>query len=60
MNVTDCDNMTDDYNDSFSLNNNRTNNDNDIEIKITLLTIIPCGLSLLCLLSSMVYTLTKP
>ena len=42
---------------------NCTNNDNienNIEIKITLFTIIPCGMSLICLISFMVYTLIKP
>ena len=54
-NITDYDNMTDDYN-----NNNCTNNDNNIEIIIPLITIIPCGWSLICLISLMVYTLIKP
>ena len=55
-------NITDDYNDTLSINNNTTNRDNDnnnIEIIIPLFTIIPCGLSLICLLSLMVYTLIK-
>ena len=39
---------------------NCTNNENNIEIIIPLFTIIPCGLSLLCLMSLMVYTLIKP
>ena len=51
----DYDNMTDAYN-----NNNCTNNDNNMEIIIPLITIIPCGLSLICLISLMVYTLIKP
>ena len=59
--VTDYDNMTDDYNDSLSKNNNCTHNKNNIDIFIpTLLLTIPCGLSFLCLMSSMVYTLIKP
>ena len=40
-----------------------TNNDNidsNIEIIIPLFTIIPCGKSLICLISLMVYTLVKP
>ena len=54
MNVTDYDNLT--------LRNctNNDNNDNIIEILIPLFTIIPCGLSLICLISLMVYTLIKP
>ena len=52
-------NITDDYNDTLSINNNCTNNDNNIEIVIALLTIIPCGMSLICLISLMVYTLFK-
>ena len=53
-------NFTDDYNDSLSKNNNCTNNDNNIEIIIPLFTIISCGMSLVCLISLMVYTLIKP
>ena len=53
-------NITDDYNDTLSINNNCTNNDNNIEIVIPLITIVPCGMSLICLLSLMVYTLFKP
>ena len=55
-------NVTDDYNDTLAIKYNCTNNDNDnnIEIIIPLFTIIPCGLSLICLLSLMVYTLIKP
>ena len=57
MNVT---NITDDYNDTISINSNCTNNHNKIEIIIPLITIIPCGMSLICLTSLMVYTLVKP
>ena len=39
---------------------NYTNNENNIEKMIPLFTIIPCGISLMCLLSLMVYTLIKP
>ena len=46
-------NITDDY-------NNSTNNDNNIEIKVPLFAIIPCGMSPICLISLMVYTLIKP
>ena len=53
-------NITDDYNDTLSIKNNCTNNDIKIEIIIPLFTIIPSGLSLICLISLMVYTLIKP
>ena len=53
-------NITDDYNDTLSINNNCTNNDKYIEIIIPLISIIPCSLSVLCLISFMVYTLVKP
>ena len=60
-NVTDYDNMTDDYNNTLSLNNNCTNNGNNIDRIIpTLLLTTPCGLSFLCLMSLMIYTLPKP
>ena len=61
-NVTDFDNMTDDdYNNTFSLIINCTNNENVIEIIIpTLLLSIPCGLSFLCLMRLMVYELFEP
>ena len=49
-NVTDYDEMTGDYNDRLSINNNYTNNDNNIKIIIPLITINPCGLSFLCLI----------
>ena len=52
MNVT---NITDDYID------NCTDNENNIDIIIpALFFTIPCGLSFLCLMSLMVYTLIKP
>ena len=61
MNVTDYDNMTDDYNDTLSKNNHCTDNENIVDIIIpSLLPTIPCGLSFLCLTSLMVYTLIKP
>ena len=53
-------NFTEDYNDNLSINNNCTNNDKNIEIVMPLITIVPCGMSLLCLISLMVYTLVKP
>ena len=59
-NITDYDNMTHDYNNTSSINNNCTNSENNIEIIIPLFTIIPCGMSVICLISFMVYTLIKP
>ena len=53
-------NITDDYNDTLPINDNCTNNDNIIEIVIPLITNIPSGRSLICLISLMVYTLVKP
>ena len=53
-------NITDEYNDTLSINNNCTNNVNNFEIIIPLLTIIPCGMSLICLISLVAYTLVKP
>ena len=53
-------NITDEYNDTLSINNNCTNNHNNIGIVIPLITIVPCGMSLICLISLMVYTLVKP
>ena len=53
-------NITDEYSDILSINNNCTNNDNNIEIIIPLFTKIPCGMSLICLIVLMVYTLIKP
>ena len=53
MNVTDYDNRTDDYNDSLSINNF------DIFLP-TLILLLPCGVSFLCLISLMVYTSIKP
>ena len=60
-NVTEYENLSDNYNNTSSLNNNCTDNENNIDIiKSTLLFTIPCGLSFLCLMSLMVYTLIKP
>ena len=53
-------NITDDYNDTLPIIINCTNNENNIEILIPLITIIPCGMSLKCLISLIVYTLIKP
>ena len=36
------------------------NENNNIEILLPLITIVPCGMSLICLISLMVYTLVKP
>ena len=53
-------NITDDYNDTLSINTNCTNSEINIEIVIPLITIIPCGLLLICLISLLAYTLVKP
>ena len=54
-------NITDDYNDTLSIHNNCTDKENIIDIIIpALLFITPCGISFLCLISIMVYTLVKP
>ena len=50
-NVTDYDNIT---------SNKCTDTENNIEIIIPLITIVPCGMSLICLISLIVYTLVKP
>ena len=52
--------FTDDYNDTLSKNNNCTNNENNIEVIIPLISILPCGLSFICLKSLMIYVLIKP
>ena len=39
---------------------NCTNNENNIEIVIPIITIIPCRMSLICLISLMIYILVKP
>ena len=58
-NVTnDYDNITD-YDKKTITKCTDNENDNDIIIP-TLLKTVPCGLSVLCLLSLMVYTLIKP
>ena len=50
-NITDYDNFT----------NHCTNNENKFDIiKLTLLLTVPCGLSFLCLMVVMVYTLIEP
>ena len=50
-------NITDDYDNMTS--NNCTNNESGIQIILPLFTIIPCGMSLMCLISLMVYTLVN-
>ena len=62
-------NITNDY-DNITSNNytgcgkmtltNCTNNENNFEIVTPLITIIPCGMSLIRLISLMAYTLIKP
>ena len=60
----DITNITNDYDNITDSDNmklcNCTNKDTNIEIIIPLITIIPCVLSFLCLISLMVYTLIKP
>ena len=62
MNVTDYDNNTStNYTDYDNITStNCTNSENIFEIRTPLFTKIPCSLSLICLLSLMVYTLIKP
>ena len=56
-NITDLDNITD-YDNMTTYNCTDSENDIDIIIPALLFT-IPCGLSFLCLISLMVYTLIK-
>ena len=56
-------NVTNNYDNITSFNDHCTNNDkneNNIEIIIPLFTIIPRGMSLICLISLTVYTIIKP
>ena len=54
INVTDLDNITE-------YDNTTDTNDCNIDIiTLALLFTIPCGISFLCLMSLMVYTLIKP
>ena len=58
MNIT---NITDDYDNITEYDNNTDTSNCIIDIIIpALLFTIPCGLSFLCLMSLMVYTLIKP
>ena len=58
INITDLDNITD-YDDTSPYNCTDSEYNIDIIIPALLFT-IPCGLSFLCLISLMVYTLIKP
>ena len=53
-------NITVVYSDILSININCTDGDNNIEIIIRLFLIIPCGMSLICLISLMILNLIKP
>ena len=58
MNIT---NITDDYDNITEYDNTTDTNNCNIDIIIpALLITIPCGISFLCLISLMVYTLVKP
>ena len=58
MNIT---NNTDDYDDITENDSTTDTNDCNFDIIIpAVLFTIPCGLSFLCLISLMVYTLVKP
>ena len=59
INVTDLDNITD-YDDTSPCNCTDSEYNIDIIIPALLLFTIPCGLSFLCLISLMIYTLIKP
>ena len=52
--------MTDDYDNKLSINNCTTIDYNIDLIIPSLLLTIPCGLSFLCLLSLIIYALSKP
>ena len=62
MNVTDYDNITSTNYTAYDniTSTNCTNNEINFEIVIPLIAIIPCGMSLICLISLMAYTLIKP
>ena len=59
-NVIDYDDITDSDNMTLCNCTNNDNNNTNIEIVLSLITIIPCAMSLICLVSLMVYTLIKP
>ena len=56
MNISNITNTHDDYNNTSDADDNNGN----IEMVIQLVTIIPCGLSLILLIVFMTYTLVKP
>ena len=58
MNILNITDTIDDYNNT--LTSTCTDNDNNIQLVIPLITIVPCGISSICLISFMVYTLIKP
>ena len=63
INITDFNttNHYDNFSDYNNITNNCTNNESNIDIIIPpLLLTKSCGLSFLCLMSLMVYTLIKP
>ena len=64
MNKSNITDTIDDYNnitDYDNITSNCTDSENDIDIIIpTLLFTIPCGISFLCLIGLIVYTLIKP
>ena len=57
MNIT---NVTDSDNISLCNCTNNDKNDTNIEIVLPIITIIPCAMSLICLVSLMLYTIIKP
>ena len=59
-NVTDYDNIPDSDNMTLCNCTNNDYNNTNTEIVIPLITIIPCAMSLICLVYLMVYTIIKP
>ena len=60
INVSDYDNITDSDNMTLCNCTNIDNNDTNIEIVLPLITIIPCAMSLICLIPLKAHTLIKP
>ena len=61
MNVTDYDITSSNYTEYDNItSNNFTKSENNIQIVIPLITIIPCGMSLICSISLMIYVSIKP
>ena len=60
INVTVYINIIDSNNMTLCNSTNNDNNDTNFNIVIPLITIIPCAMSLICLIFLMVYTLFKP